>query len=149
MARDNIVCVVNRTEAPINYMYDGVQSILQPGENYIRECEVQKARTQNIVMGTEDPLNPSRFISLVGVKAKDPKKQKDDISPITFAKDAQKRVHALMEDGRDILVGIERIDRSQLGEELQGAVVRNNIPLRRFEVDQSDFHDAGAGALGG
>lgn len=149
MPRDNIICVVNRTEAPIEYVFNGVQCVLEPGENHIRACEVEKAKTQNIVMGTEDPGNPSNFISLVGIKAKDPKKQRDDISPIVFQKDEQKRVHALFEDGTDVIVGIERIDRRQLGQELQGAIVRNRIPLRRSEIDMASINDAGAGALGG
>ena len=143
MATGKIVCVVNRSEAPISYMHNGVQTTLVPGENHIDMFEVEHAKTQNIVMGSEDPLNPSYYISLVGVKGK------DDCSPILFTADEKKMIHALFEDGTSMPVGIERIDRRQLGDALQNVVIeRNKIPLRRFEVERAHMHDAAAGAIG-
>lgn len=143
-ATGNIVCVVNRTEAPLSYMHDGREHVLQPGENHISSFEVEFARTQNIVMGSENPLNPAFYISLVGVKGR------DDCSHIVFTKDDKNAVHAMFEDGSTLPVGIERIDRREFGTELQNVTIeRNRIPLRRFEVERTALNDGAAGAIGG
>jgi hypothetical protein len=143
MARSNITIVVNRTEAPVSYMYNGDIKELAPGENAIPEVEVEFAKTQNIVMGTEDPLNPAVYTSLIG------RKGKDDCSAISFIQDENRQVHAMFEDGTSLPVGIERIDRRQLGEGLQGTIVKNRIPVRRHEVERAHFSDAAAGSVGG
>jgi hypothetical protein len=148
--RTEIVTVVNRTSAPIQYMYDAAEHILQPGENAIPVQHVRFARTQNIVMGSENPLNPAQYVSLIGVKAAPGKKQIDDITKIEFVVDDKRRIHAMFEDGTTMPVGIERIDRSRLGQELQNVVIeRNRIPLRSFEVERTSLHDSAAGAIGG
>lgn len=77
------VTLVNRTSRVLNVRYDGEDIQLQPGENpgFPRPA-VGFAKRQNKLMGSQHPLNPMRFISLVGVKAKAGEKQADDITPI-------------------------------------------------------------------
>lgn len=148
--RQESVIVVNRTSVPISYMFDGAQYVLEPGENAIPIEHVEFAKTQNVVMGTENPLNPAQYVSLVGVKARDPKKQKDAIGMIEFVKRDNGQVEVLFEDGSTIPLGIERIDRKHYGADLQNVVIeRNRIPLRRYDVEGMRLNDAAAGAIGG
>lgn len=94
------VTIVNRTigagefEQDLTVRYDGEDIVLKPGENFgFPAIAVQFAKRQNKLMGSQHPINPNRFISLVGVKTADPKQQKDDITPIpeeTLRKAAQK-----------------------------------------------------------
>lgn len=82
----NSVTVVNRTigageyEVPLNVRYDGEDIVLQPGENpgFPKEA-VGYAKRQNPLMGSRHPMNPLKFISLVGVKGE------DDCKPIPAA----------------------------------------------------------------
>jgi len=148
--RQESVIVVNRTSVPIAYMFDGAQYMLDPGENAIPIEHVEFAKTQNIVMGTENPLNPSQYVSLVGLKAKPGQKQRDDLSQIEFIKKDSGAVEVLFEDGSTIPLGIERIDRKYYGADLQNVVIeRNRIPLRRYEIERTRLNDAGSGAIGG
>lgn len=146
MSRANTVTLVNRTEAPLEYMFNGTIHILDVGENPgVPAAEIEFALTQNIVMGTEDALNPTDFISLVGIKGH----KKFDCSPIVFVQEGRVR-YALFENGEKVQVGIERMNRANLGEDLQNPVIkRNNIPLRRYEIEGSKLHDAVAGSVGG
>jgi hypothetical protein len=75
--RDSVV-LVNRTSQPLNVRYDGEDITLQPGENPgFPAVAVPYAKRQNPLMGSKHPINPTKFIALVGVKD-----SKDDISPI-------------------------------------------------------------------
>lgn len=95
------VTVVNRTigagvyEVPLNVRYDGEDIVIQPGENpgFPKEA-VGYAKRQNPLMGSRHPLNPLKFISLVGVKGE------DDCSPIS-AKVLEKAAQALEVVDRD------------------------------------------------
>lgn len=74
--RDAVV-LVNRTDRLLNVRYDGEDIQLQPGENPgFPKLAVGFAKRQNKLMGSQHPLNPMRFISLVGVKGV------DDCTPI-------------------------------------------------------------------
>lgn len=83
--------VINRTSKPLSVRYDGQETILQPNyasdgtflpnvHNMIPDITVMYARYQNVLMGSEDPEDPSDRIDLVGRLAKPGQKQKDDIS---------------------------------------------------------------------
>jgi hypothetical protein len=76
------VTLVNRTSKVLNARFDGRDQTIQPGENPgFPKIAVAYAKSQNVLMGSEDPENPSPsgMEYLVGVKATP---QRDDISPI-------------------------------------------------------------------
>lgn len=77
-----MVVLVNRTSRPLPIRFDGQDMILQPGDNSVPKIVVPYAKNQCVLNGSEDPRNPRAFVSLVGVRATDPTKQKDDISPL-------------------------------------------------------------------
>lgn len=69
--RDSVT-LINRTDRVLNVRYDGEDISLQPGDNPgFPAVAVGFAKRQNKLMGSQHPLNPNRFISLVGVKGKD------------------------------------------------------------------------------
>lgn len=80
------VQLVNRSKSPLSVTYDGRRYVLAPGTNTVPSFLVGPAKRQNRVMGTEDPLNPLDFQSLVGCP-----EQEDDCSP----KEQSKKVEAL------------------------------------------------------
>jgi len=61
------VQIVNRSKANLSVMFDGRRHVLVPGLNTVPSELVAMAKRQNRVMGTEDPLNPLDFESLIGV----------------------------------------------------------------------------------
>ena len=74
----NSVCLVNRTSRSLNVRYDGEDITLHPGENPgFPAVAVPYAKKQNPLMGSKHPINPNKYISLVGVKD-----TKDDITSI-------------------------------------------------------------------
>jgi hypothetical protein len=78
------VNLVNRTSRELNVRYDGEDITLKPGENPgFPIVAVPYAKRQNPLMGSKHPLNPQKFIALVGIKAFEGEKQKDDITPIS------------------------------------------------------------------
>lgn len=133
-----IVEVVNRTEAPLSYTKNGRQKTLTPGPNHIPAAHVRFALTQNVLGGSEDPLNPTRFISLVGVR----KNAKYPCTPIMFAQDEKGRVVAMFEDGETRIVSAERIDRSRLAPGRQNATeVAANFPISRYNLGPMENDD--------
>lgn len=83
--------VINRTSQKLSVRYDGQDIELEPNydtkgtrlkdvHNMLPVVAVPYAKSQNVLMGSEDPLDPSDWVTLVGVKAKSGEKQKDDIS---------------------------------------------------------------------
>lgn len=75
------VTLVNRTSRVLSCRYDGEDINLQPGENHgFPLVAVPYAKKQNPLMGSGHPINPAKFISLVGVKD-----TKDDVTPIDDA----------------------------------------------------------------
>lgn len=98
--RGNVVCLVNRTDAPLDVLYDGKTFVLDPGENHVPSELVRFAKNQHPIMGTAHPYAPTKCEYKVGVKVNTKKgeKQRDPLTPLTA----------------DMLKGIERIDRSQL-----------------------------------
>jgi hypothetical protein len=82
IARD-AVTLVNRTSRVLNVRYDGEDISIPPGEFHgFPKVAVQYAKNQNPLMGSKHPIDPRKFICMVGVKAKAGERQKDDITPI-------------------------------------------------------------------
>lgn len=77
-----MVTLVNRTSKPLPIRFDGQDLTLKPGDNAVPRIVVPYAKSQCVLNGSEDPRNPRSFISLVGVRAAEGQKQKDDISPL-------------------------------------------------------------------
>ncbi len=82
------VTLINRTigagefEQNLNARYDGEDITLKPGENPgVPLVVVDFAKRQNVLKGSVHPLNPNKFICLIGVK-EDPK---DICTPIPEA----------------------------------------------------------------
>lgn len=80
------VTLINRTigageyEQNLNARYDGEDITLKPGENPgIPLVVVDFAKRQNVLKGSVHPLNPNKFICMVGVK------DVDDCSPLSEA----------------------------------------------------------------
>lgn|SRR5512146_332116 len=82
--------IINRTSKPLNVRYDGQDMPLEPNydakgkflpdvRNTIPAVAVPYAKSQNVLMGSEDALDPTSFEVLVGVKAKKGEKQRDAI----------------------------------------------------------------------
>lgn len=71
-----LVTLVNRTSKVLLVKFDGEDYRLQPGENTVPEVIVPFARAQNVLMGSENEVDPNDYITLVGVPGK------DDISPL-------------------------------------------------------------------
>jgi hypothetical protein len=70
--------LVNRTSKPLEVIYDGQRTILEPNydaegnrlddvHNILPKIVIPYALNQNVVMGSEDAIDPSSFQSLVGV----------------------------------------------------------------------------------
>ena len=83
--------LVNRTSKVLHLRFDGQDVELQPNydvdgallpdvHNMVPTITAPYAKSQNVLMGSEDPFDPSEYIVLVGVKVKKGQKQKDDIS---------------------------------------------------------------------
>jgi hypothetical protein len=64
------VKVVNRTSKPLKVTFDGRSAIIDPYPGYLfmTGMAADKALGQNRRMGTEDPLDPREFVSLLGVE---------------------------------------------------------------------------------
>ena len=72
------VTLVNRTNRSLNVRFDGEDTQIMPGENPgFPKVAVPYAKKQNPLMGSKHPVDPRRYICLVGVKD-----TRDDISPI-------------------------------------------------------------------
>lgn len=131
MADSEIVEVVNRTESVLSYTKNGRQKSLKPGPNHIPNSHVRFALTQNALMGTEDPMNPTKFTSLVGV----PGNNKYPCSQIVFTLNEDRQLVALFENGKEMVVPTERIDRSKLPEGRQKATVEAaHYPISRYNL---------------
>ena len=101
--------VVNRTSKKLHVRYDGQDIELLPnytetGEriadvrNMLPTVCVAYAKSQNVLMGSEDPFDPSEFEVLVGLVAKAGAKQKDDIS---FCEQSSELTRVRLEDYLD------------------------------------------------
>lgn len=72
------VTLINRTNRFLNVRFDGEDTQLAPGENPgFPKIAVPYAKKQNPLMGSKHPVDPRRYICLVGVKD-----TKDDVTPI-------------------------------------------------------------------
>lgn len=75
----------NRTNGLLTARFDGQDFDLQPGMNTVPKVIIPYAKGQLVLMGSEDPMDPSDFISLVGVPGK------DDCSPLEQNEDEPTR----------------------------------------------------------
>lgn len=118
--------VINRTSRVLHCRFDGQDMELQP--NYTPEGEriadvhnmlpviaIPYAKSQNVRMGSEDPLDPSEYEVLVGVVAKKGAKQKDDLS---FLEQSDELTRVRLEDYLDdpsatIRVAGRRVSRAE------------------------------------
>lgn len=84
--QDNIV-LVNRAPVELTVTFDGQQKTLTPGDNIVPKDVVSFAKNQNPIMGTQNPNQPhmSGCKYLVGARAPEGAKQKDDIEPLSPA----------------------------------------------------------------
>jgi hypothetical protein len=71
--------LINRTSKPLNVRFDGQDMVLQPNysatgerlkgvKNMVPKIVVPFAKNQNVLMGSEDAIDPSDFKFLVAVK---------------------------------------------------------------------------------
>lgn len=117
MAFVETVTLVNRTDKPLICTYDGHTYDLKPGKNPgFPLAAVPYAMRQNPLMGSEDPYNPNKFTSLVGVEG-DPKK------PTTPLKQSK---------------AIERLNRQQVKGIGRKATIEEGDPVSAFEARISD-----------
>ena len=94
------VTLVNRTSRKLNVRYDGEDITVEPGENPgFPLVAVPYAKKQNPLMGSKHPINPNKYICLVGVKG-----TKDDVTPIPdeVLEAADKEYEVLDRDGKPI-----------------------------------------------
>lgn len=91
--RDSVT-LVNRTvgggeyERDLVVRFDGEDILLKPGDNPgFPKVAVPYAKKQNPLMGSQDSINPNRYISLVGVKGE---KDSEPIDPKAMAHAAGK-----------------------------------------------------------
>ena len=81
------VTLVNRTSKTLipGVRFDGREYPIEPGENSgFPKAWVPFAKSQNKLLGSQQPFNPTAYISLVGVKD-----TKDDCSPIEQSNEPQ------------------------------------------------------------
>lgn len=144
----DIVEVVNRAVnvkgegVRLEYMVNGRQRVLKPGKNHIPQMHVEFAKTQNAVMGTEDPLQPASYESYIACEALG-----DDLSVIVLPEKANRKK--------------ERLDRSLIPAPMilsadgktmvegKFAEVVNRRPARSAEVERPSVHDAGGTVFSG
>lgn len=99
----DVVEVVNRTSKSLGVRYDGQDMTLKPNydkdgkflkgvHNFVPRIVIPYARNQNIIMGSEDAIDPSDYQSLIGVVAADNAKQKDDLTFVASNDAAPTRV---------------------------------------------------------
>lgn len=122
--RDSVT-IVNRTNRVLSARYDGEDILLQPGETPGFPLEaVGYAKRQNKLMGSQHPLNPAKYICLIGVKG-----SADNCTPIPD--------EVLMEaDG-----ALEMFDRSG---KFWGEPMRQNVKILR--KNKHDPYEAQMGA---
>lgn len=90
------VTVINRADHDLVVRYDGEDIILKPGPNAgFPAVAVPYAKKQNPLMGSKHPLNPLKFISLIGVEGK------DDCTPIPVdvLRKAEKKLEVIDRSG--------------------------------------------------
>lgn len=104
------VKVFNRTtgtkrERELEVIFDGQRHRIPVGFSYIPKITVPYAKNQNVVMGSEDAIDPTEYDSLVSVVADDPSKQRDDLSPVEESSELSRvKLKDIVGDGVEILV---------------------------------------------
>jgi len=121
-----MVEVVNRTSKTLNLRFDGQDMELvpnytpegepiNPGGNMIPVQTVGHAKSQNVLMGSEDPQNPSEYVVLVGLRAKPGQKQRDDITHLEQSNELTRvKLEEYLDDPtQKIIVAGRRISRGE------------------------------------
>lgn len=105
--------LVNRTSKPLEVIFDGQRAILEPnytntGErikgvvNVLPKQVIPYALNQNVVMGTEDAVDPSAFESLIGVVYSAKKdKRKHSWNDCSYLEQSDKLTRTPLEDVLD------------------------------------------------
>ena len=135
--------VINRTSERRGVRFDGQDIELLPNydkegnllpdvHNTIPTITVPYAKSQNVQMGSEDPLDPTDYVVLVGVVAKPGQSQKDDIS---FCEQTNEPTRVKLEDYLDdptlkIKVGGRRVRNAEARERDQAKTSGNVIEHR-------------------
>lgn len=131
------VNLFNRTQRQLAVRYDGEDILLDPGDNPgFPRVAVPYARKQNVLMGSQHPINPVKFISLVGVKVEQGEKQLDDISPITEAQ---------------IVEGEQKLERVDRSGDIWGEPMEKRQLLRKrgFDAYEAQIEGGSIGDFGG
>lgn len=71
-----LVTVVNRTDRPLEAMWDGRIHKIPVGKSQHNRYVAQKAKEQNVLMGSQDPRT-GEIVYLVGIE-----EDRDDTSPV-------------------------------------------------------------------
>jgi hypothetical protein len=71
-----LVTVVNRTDKPLEAMWDGKIHVIPVGKSMHNRYVAQKAKEQNVLMGSQDPRTGD-IVYLVGIE-----EDRDDLSPV-------------------------------------------------------------------
>lgn len=72
-----LVTVVNRTNKPLEAMWDGHIHVIPVGKSQHNRYVAQKAKEQNVLMGSQDPRT-GEIVYLVGIV-----EDRDDCSPVS------------------------------------------------------------------
>lgn len=130
--------VVNRTSRVLAVRFDGQDTELQPNytaegklipevHNLIPTITVPYAKSQNVLMGSEDPLDPTDYEVLIGVLTKPGQKQRDDIS---FCEQSSEMTRVKLEDYLDD----PSLKIELAGRRVRPAEARSNKDTTPFEV---------------
>lgn len=134
--------VINRTSKVLSCRFDGQDIELLPNytpdgkriedvHNILPAIAAPYARSQNVRMGSEDPLDPTSYEVLVGVLAKKGAKQRDDITFLEQDETVLTRVKL-----EDLLDGDPSV------KEIRVAGKRNQARAKRTEADVPSGVDA-------
>lgn len=86
MGFPEMVELVNRTSKELVYRFDGQDFRLKPGVNIVPKVTVPYAKNQLVLMGSEDEIDVTDFVSLVGRP-----NTKDDVTPLEQNEDELNR----------------------------------------------------------
>lgn len=127
-AEQGFVLVKNRSSKALNVTYNGRSTEIppRPGGRFMTPMAAQKAIEQNRVMGTEDPLSPGNFESLVYVEGSDmpsgPREQSDKAEALDRTQLAAKDVVIVDRNARRIKGDLNPNNVETLGAHFTGAV---------------------------
>ncbi len=103
-----MITLVNRTSKQLDVIFDGQRAYLQPNytpegvllpdvQNVLPKVVLPYALNQNVLMGSEDAIDPSEFTSLIGVKY-DGRGRKHSWNDCSFLEQTEKLTRVPLED---------------------------------------------------